>query len=182
MRITIIGPRSVGKSTVGKILAKKLNLKYYSSDNLMDKKMQNLGGLNFMMKSGDKKTVDSNGLEVIKEQMKKKEFVFDLAGGVLASKVKSEVLEEISTTISIGLIPFEDDEKSIELLFKRERKRPHFSEKTDEELFAKVKKDYLKIKPEIIKELDLFFFTKDKTVEQIVDEIMKIVACESIKN
>ncbi|MBT6823985.1 cytidylate kinase, partial [archaeon] len=32
MIITITGPRSVGKSTVSKILAKKLKLKYTSSD------------------------------------------------------------------------------------------------------------------------------------------------------
>jgi cytidylate kinase len=34
MRIAITGPRSVGKSTISKIVAEKLNLKYISSDDL----------------------------------------------------------------------------------------------------------------------------------------------------
>jgi adenylate kinase family enzyme len=50
--ITITGPRSVGKSTISKLLSKKLKLKYISSDELGEKLSKNFGGLDKAIKSG----------------------------------------------------------------------------------------------------------------------------------
>ena len=44
-KITLTGPRSVGKTTISKLLAKRLNLKYISSDELGEKITKKHGGL-----------------------------------------------------------------------------------------------------------------------------------------
>lgn len=41
MNITITGPRSVGKTTISKLIAKKLKLKYISSDEIGEKEFKN---------------------------------------------------------------------------------------------------------------------------------------------
>ena len=52
MIITITGPRSVGKSTISKIVAKKLNMRYVSSDKIGEKAIKKEGGLDKAIKSG----------------------------------------------------------------------------------------------------------------------------------
>ena len=43
MKITITGPRSVGKTTISKIVAKKLRLNYFSSDEIGEKHLKKEG-------------------------------------------------------------------------------------------------------------------------------------------
>ena len=50
MKITITGPRSVGKTTVSKMLAAQLDFLYFSSDDLMDRALQPFGGLGLFKK------------------------------------------------------------------------------------------------------------------------------------
>lgn len=52
MKITITGPRSVGKSTIGRLVARKLKMKYISSDEIGDKALKKEGGLDKAIKSG----------------------------------------------------------------------------------------------------------------------------------
>ena len=45
MRITITGPRSIGKTTVSKIVSEKLGFKRFSSDEIGEEAMKEKGGL-----------------------------------------------------------------------------------------------------------------------------------------
>jgi len=52
MKITITGPRSVGKTTISKLLADKIKISYYSSDEISEKEFARYGGLDAVIKSG----------------------------------------------------------------------------------------------------------------------------------
>jgi adenylate kinase family enzyme len=81
MKITIVGPRSVGKTTIAKMLARKLRLPYISSDEMGEKAMRKYGGLDAAIKSGIiKKFIKKSGYSIIRRAYKKDEFVFDLSG------------------------------------------------------------------------------------------------------
>lgn len=172
-KIIIVGPRSVGKSTVATLLAKKLHMTYLSSDDIMQERLKEHGGLDSVIKSKNTALIYKEGVKVIEEVLDKDNFIFDLAGGSITSEeVGAKVRKLISKGFVIGLIPDVDDTKSIEFLFNRERQRSHFKEKTDQELRDKVKKNYLEIVPYLRKIADILVVTNDKTPEKIVQEII----------
>ena len=161
MNVTIVGPRSIGKSTISRILSKKLGYEHAESDNLMHNEMIKYGGLDKAIKTGKTELIMKKGPKVADNALRNDKIVFDLAGGAISSRkgTKMGVCQKIIKTISkksyvVGLLPFENDEKSIKLLFQRERKREHFSGMDLEELNENVRKDYLKLKP-ILKKLQI---------------------------
>jgi len=81
MKITITGPRSVGKSTVSKIIARKLKLKYIDGDAEIDKAVKDLGGLYHAMNDGRVNEILERAVTLINEFFEKDDFIFDLAGG-----------------------------------------------------------------------------------------------------
>ena len=42
MRFVFIGPRSIGKSTVGKVLSKKLKIEYFDFDTYVEKELKGI--------------------------------------------------------------------------------------------------------------------------------------------
>lgn len=173
MKYIITGPRSVGKTTTSKLLAKKLNLEYISSDDEMDVILKEYGGIDGATKSEMMSLIIDKARTLVKKILKKNNFIFDLAGGVLRKKYYNNILKEIKKqTILIGLIPSTDDKKTIQILYHRERKRPHFNDLSDEKLLAKTKKDYLKIKEALHTECKINIITENKTTGKIVDEII----------
>lgn len=178
MIITITGPRSVGKSTISKILAKKLNLKYYSSDKIGDAALKNHGGLDKTIKSGAmEKSIKKGNYNLIRDVFKKDQLVFDLSGGSISSKKYAEASKKVRKTaqensIVIGLLPSKSTKESINFLFKREKERNHFKKMNERELFKKIKMDYIKY-PKLFKRLCRFvIYVKDKYPEEIVDRII----------
>ena len=72
MKITITGPRSVGKTTVSKLLAKNLKLRYYSSDEIGEKALKKEGGLDRAIKSGTiEKFIRKDAYNLIRNVYKK---------------------------------------------------------------------------------------------------------------
>ncbi len=181
MNITIVGPRSVGKSTISKKLSDKLEYKYVESDDLMNKKMKEYGGLDKVIKSGKTEFLMKKGLEVIKKTLDNKdEIVFDLPGGSISSKkgTKMGICQKVIKVIKkksfvIGLFPYDCDKKSIDLLYQRERKRDHFANMNYKKLNKKVKDDYIKLKPILKKVSDLVIKTGKKEPKIITNEIFQ---------
>ena len=178
MRITITGPRSVGKSTIGKFLGKKLKIKYFESDKLMHNKLKKYGGLDKTIKSRKIYLIFKNSIPLIKKVLSEKKFVFDLAGGAISTEKNKELTRKIIKLIKkesliIGLLPSKNDLESIKFLFKREIKRKHFKETDKKELRKEVKKDFLKVKSKIKKHTNIIIYTKDKTPSQIINVIIK---------
>ena len=125
-KITLTGPRSVGKTTISKLLAKRLNLKYISSDELGEKITKKHGGLDKATKSGIiKEIIKKKGYTLILNEYKKKNFVLDLSIGAFTSadfKKASRELRSVAKNKSfvIGLLPYKSSKKSIQLLYERE--------------------------------------------------------------
>ena len=178
MNVTITGPRSVGKSIISKIVAKKLNLKYVSSDEIGEHALKNEGGLDKAIKSGViGKFIQEGAYNLIREQYQKENFVFDLSGGSISSRKNSEASKKARETakknsVIVGLLPSKNAKESIKFLFEREKERHHFKNMDRKELRAKVEDDYKQFPP-ILKELcDLVVYVQNKTKEQIADEIV----------
>ena len=178
MIVTVTGPRSVGKTTISKILAKKLKLSYISSDEIGEKETKKEGGLDKAIKSGFiKNIIEKKGHSLIEKEYKKDNFIFDLSGGAFGSKSflrASEKVRKISRekSIVIGLLPYKDKKRAIKFLFEREKNRIHFKEMNKKDLFEKTKKSYVKF-PKIFEEnCNLIIYTENKTSNKIAKEIL----------
>lgn len=177
MIITITGPRSVGKSTIAKILAKKLKLKYVSSDEIGEKALKKHGGLDKAIKSGIiGKFIKSSAYGLIRKQYLKNNFVFDLSGGSVSSTKFPEASAKVrkiakEKSFIIGLLPSKNIKESINFLFEREKERAHFKEMDKKDLLEKTKKSCKKFPP-IFKDLcDLVIYVKGKSADKITGEI-----------
>ena len=181
MIITITGPRSVGKSTISKIVARKIRLKYVSSDKIGDKALKKIGGLNKAIKSGlIKEIVKNKGYNLIIKEYNKDNFVFDLSGGSFAYTDFPKATKEVrdiakQKSIVIGLLPFKDESKSVKLLFEREKQRKHLSEVDPKGLFERTKRRYKNF-PLIFKNFcDNIIYTENKNPESIAEEIVSLL-------
>lgn len=176
--ITITGPRSVGKSTVSKLLAKELKKKYISSDEIGEKALKKQGGLDAAIKSGAiKEMIRNKGYSLIKNiYAKEKNFVYDLSIGAFTSKDFPEASAELRNlankkTILIGLLPCRNNLRAILFLFNRERKREHFRESKKLWLLRKTARNYKRAKRIFEKEMENIIYTWSKSSEEIVKEI-----------
>ncbi|MFB6246008.1 MAG: shikimate kinase [Candidatus Pacearchaeota archaeon] len=177
MKISITGPRSVGKTTISKKLAEKLGKKFYSSDEIADKELKNEGGLDASMKAGSiSDFIKNRSVPMVKEVFEEDNFVLELAGGSVASSKYPEETSKIreiarEDSFFIGLLPSDDREESISFLYEREKDRNHFKGERHNDLYEKTKKDYQKF-PEILQEnCDLIVYVQGKSSEEIVREI-----------
>lgn len=178
MEITITGPRSVGKTTISKLVARKLQLKYYSSDEIGEEHLRKYGGLDKAIKSGTiGEFIKNSAYSLIRDIYKKDNFVFDLSGGAVSSRKFAEASRKVRRTaressIIIGLLPSNKINESTKFLFEREKKRKHFRETDKKELLAETKKDYKKF-PKLFKDFcDFIIYVKGKSPEEIADEII----------
>jgi shikimate kinase len=178
MKITITGPRSVGKSTISKIVAKKLGLKYYSSDEIGEKVLKKQGGLDKGIKSSIVgKFIKKGNYNLIREVYKKDNFVFDISGGSISSRKYAEASKKVRETVKknsivVGLLPSKNIKESIKILLGREKGREHFRNMNPIELSEKVEEDYKKF-PELFKELcNFIIYTENKTLDEIAEEII----------
>ncbi len=126
MRFILFGPRSIGKTTVGKILAKKLKINYLDLDEFVEGKLGNI------KKYSEKFGVESYRIaesEMLKEFCSNlpQECVFSIGGGTVASQF--ERLNKKNTSILkhcgelIYLAPPGGEEKAAKIIFSREKKR-----------------------------------------------------------
>lgn len=173
MKYVLTGPRSSGKSTVGKLLAPKLKVDYISSDDEMDLLLKEHGGIDGATKAGKKELLGKTAKQYITDVATKNNYLLDLAGGALRPYYNKyfQLLKKQAKIISI--IPSTDTTKTIDILYARERQRPHFNNLTDEELLAKTKKDYEKIREQLQTECDILIITENKTPQEIVTEILQ---------
>ena len=147
--ITLVGPRSVGKSTVGKNLASSLGYKYVNTDEVMDKKWEKQGGIGkYTTKYGwDSyyKQLNNYFRRNLDSFKKEKGVILDCGGGTIysefpGSRLNAKLLKGNSKIVLI--LPDQDLEKGYEILFERERKRPHFKTWDPKKLKSKVVEDY----------------------------------------
>lgn len=179
MIITIIGPRSIGKTSVSKLLAKQLNYKYISSDEEIDKKFKQEGGINAIFEKDNKDSLFIRANQLFNEVFSQDNIIFDLAGGSLSvydSNGNSLNPKTITNnSIAIGLLPFKDDQKSIQLLNKREKTRPHWQNLDEEELLENTKQHYIEVKKSLKNHIPTIYYIENKTPEEIINDLIKLL-------
>jgi shikimate kinase len=178
MKITLTGPRSIGKTTVSKMLADKLGLSCISSDEIAEEYFKEHGGLDKAIKSGKiDELITSGSYRAVIDIYEKDGFVFDLSGGAFSSDKFSEASGEIrdaakKNSIIVGMLPSKDTEESIAFLFEREKKREHFKGIDEKELLEKVMKSYLRLPKLFDMFCDIIIYTKGKSPEEVASEIV----------
>jgi len=181
MEITITGPRSIGKTTISKLIAKKLNLKYISSDEMGEKALRKVGGLDKAIKSGlIKEFIKKRGYVLILDQYKKDNFVFDLSVGSFTSTEFKKASREVRSaakknSLIVALLPSKSDRESIDLLYTREIKRTHFKKVDKLSLLERTKRRYPEQKGILLKNSNFIIYTKNKTPLKIANEIINSI-------
>jgi shikimate kinase len=181
MIITITGPRSVGKTTISKLVAEKLKLKWVSSDEIAEKAMKRYGGLDKAIKSGViKNFIKEGAYSLIRNVYEKNNIVIDLSGGSVSSRKFSEVSRKVrrlakEKSIVIGLLPCSDDKKSVSFLLRREKKRTHFRKIPGKKLLRKVNDDYKKFPKLFLSFCDFIIYVENKNPADVAKEIVRAV-------
>ena len=170
MSFIIIGPRSIGKSTIGKALSKKLNIEYFDFDTYVEKEL-----------NGIDQHIKENGVESyrIEEEKILKQFISDIpkeciisvGGGTIASQFNNISKRNSSFLKSTGKIiylsPSENKEEATKILFEREQKR------AGDKTYSETLKLFELRKPIYEKFFDLKIEVKNKPIAEIVDDIIK---------
>ena len=180
-KITITGPRSVGKTTISKLLSEKINLNCISSDEIGEKALKKEGGLDKAIKSGKiRKIIQKKGYSLIEKQYEKINFVLDLSGGAFTSEKyfnASKKVRKVSkeNSILIGLLPSKNNNKSLKFLFEREKERMHFKDMSEKKLISKIEKDYIIFEPLFEEFCDFVFYVDGKNPDEITNEILQFL-------
>ena len=115
--ICLIGLMGSGKSIIGKLLSKDLNLLHFDSDSMIEKKLKKTVSRIFLDHGEEYFRLTEE--EMIISMLKKKKCVISLGGGAILSKKIRECLKKKSLTIFLDV--------SIEILYERlknSKKRP----------------------------------------------------------
>lgn len=168
--IILIGPKSVGKSKVGKELSNKMNLEFYDLDNIVEEK---IGPISKYIKKKKYNLVRIKEHEILENFLKslKTGFVLSVGGGTIASQLKSISKKNLRNLKKKGLIvyliPSRLKSQNIEILHKREKKR-----KGDQEI-SQIKELYNLRKPIYEKAADYKIICGNKSPVLISKQIIK---------
>ena len=120
-KITLTGMMGSGKTIIGKLLAKKISIPFYDSDERIESKL-NLKISEIFSKYGEKKFRQEEEL-ICKELLNKNDFVLALGGGAILNKEIQKLM--LGKTLSIWI------KTNIDVLFERlknDRSRPLLNE------------------------------------------------------
>ncbi|MBI5328387.1 MAG: shikimate kinase [Deltaproteobacteria bacterium] len=163
--IVLTGFMGTGKSSVGRRLAKELNLKFVDTDDLIEKKA-GMGISEIFAKFGEGyfRLLES---KVIHEISSNTDMVIATGGGAIINPLNFETLKRNGTIICLTA--------SIDEIFSRIGKgdeRPLISEGDNKEVISNL----LKAREPFYKKTDFIIDTTAKTVGEVVKEIKKIVS------
>ena len=120
--ICLIGLMGAGKSIIGKLLAKKLKMRYYDSDTLIEKKL--LKSINQIFLDHGESYFRNIEEEIVLSLLDKKNCVISLGGGSILSYPARKALFVNSFTVYLNV--------DIEILYerlKKSKKRPLINNK-----------------------------------------------------
>jgi shikimate kinase len=166
----LIGPRSIGKTSIGIALSKKLNEPYFDFDEFVEKE------LNGIDNHIENKGVESYRAEETKILIKfleplPKDCNISFGGGTMASqfqifnKKNAESLQNVGTIIYIS--PSENSEEALKIIHSREVKRE------GNKSFEETKKLFHLRKPAYEKIANVKLTIQEKPVHQIVEELIQ---------
>ena len=163
--IYLIGLMGSGKTTLGKILSKKLDKNFYDSDHVIEEKLgvdvpmifEYEGEAGFREREKDS----------LKELVSKKNIVLATGGGIILSKSNRDLLSENGIVIYL-----KSNQKDLIKRMKNDKTRPLLKEGNIEEIIKKLCKEREPLYEEIA---DFEIMTKNKRIHEVVNEIITII-------
>ena len=161
--LTLTGMMGVGKSTIGKNLAKKLKYNFIDVDKLIENKERTSISLIFKNKSEQYfRKIES---ETTLSELKREKSVISLGGGAFLNKEIRRSAKKLSVSFWLD-VPVEELIKRL----KKNRKRPLLSQKNISETVKKIYYDRKKI----YNEADYRIKCNSLSLNKIVDKILKL--------
>ena len=165
MNIVLTGMMGTGKTAVGKKLAQKLNMKYISTDEMIEKDVR-MTIPEIFKKKGEPYFRDVE-TKAIKCLAMLDNFVIDTGGGVVQKSENMEELERNGVIICLTASP--------EVILRRTSKtdyRPLLNIEDSENEIRKL----LKKREQFYKRCSRMIDTSNKGIEEVVDEIIKFLS------
>jgi shikimate kinase len=163
--IYLIGLMGSGKTTLGKILSKKLDKNFYDSDHVIEEKLgvdvpmifEYEGEAGFRERERDS----------LKELVSKQNIVLATGGGIILSKSNRDLLSENGIVIYL-----KSNQKDLIKRMKNDKTRPLLKNGNIEEIIKKLCKEREPLYEEIA---DFEIMTKNKRIHEVVNEIVTII-------
>ena len=161
--LTLTGMMGVGKSTVGKILAKKLNFKFVDVDKLIENKEGST--INYIFKNKSESYFRKIENDITLVELKKYNSVISMGGGAFLNNSIRRIAKKLSTSFWLD-VPIDELIKRL----KKSNKRPLLLKKNTNE---EVKKIYFNRK-KIYNEADFRIKCDSLRSEEIAKKILNL--------
>ena len=154
-----------GKTTLGKILSKKLDKIFYDSDQVIEEK---LGvDVSMIFEYEGEEGFREREKDILQELVSKKNIVLATGGGIILSKSNRDLLSENGIVIYL-----KSNQKDLILRTKNDKTRPLLKNGNIELIIKKLCKEREPLYEEIA---DFKIATKNKRIHEVVNEIIRLI-------
>ena len=174
MEITISGTPGSGKSTVGKLVSKKLKLKYYDVGNMRRKMAKDMGlTIQEFNKLGEKKSFTDKEVDNKIKKIGKKEKNFIVGGRTAYHFIPDSIKIFLKTSVEIGARRILNEKRRLEKYKTLKETKDGIKKrlKSDKKRYKK----YYKIDINKKENYDLIITTTNLTINQVVKKIISFV-------
>jgi shikimate kinase len=163
--IYLIGLMGSGKTTLGKILSKKLDKDFYDSDQVIEEKM----GVNVPMifEYEGEAGFREREKDILKELVSKQNIVLATGGGIILSESNRDLLAKNGIVIYL-----KSNQKDLVLRMKNDKTRPLLKNGNVELIIKKLCQEREPLYEQIA---DFEIATKNKRIHEVVNEIIRII-------
>ena len=163
--IYLIGLMGSGKTTLGKILSKKLDKNFYDSDHVIEEKL----GVDVPMifEYEGEAGFREREKDILRELVNKQNIVLATGGGIILSKSNRDLLSENGIVIYL-----KSNQKDLIKRMKNDKTRPLLKNGNIEEMIKKLCKEREPLYEEIA---DFEIVTKNKRIHEVINEIITII-------
>jgi len=163
--IYLVGLMGSGKTTLGKILSKKLDKIFYDSDQVIEEKL----GVDVPMifEYEGEAGFREREKDILKELVNIQNIVLATGGGIILSKSNRDLLAKNGIVIYL-----KSNQKDLILRMKNDKTRPLLKNGNIEEIIKKLYKEREPLYEEIA---DFEIMTKNKRIHEIVNEIINVL-------
>ena len=163
--IYLIGLMGSGKTTLGKVLSKKLDKHFYDSDQVIEEKL----GVNVPMifEYEGEAGFREREKDILKELVSKQNIVLATGGGIILSESNRDLLAKNGIVIYL-----KSNQKDLVLRMKNDKTRPLLKNGNVELVIKKLCQEREPLYEEIA---DFQIATKNKRIHEVVNEIIRII-------
>ena len=163
-RISLTGMMGSGKTSIGKILAKKISLPFYDSDNDIEDKL-NIKISGIFEKYGESWFREQEE-KICNDILQKEKFVLALGGGAITNKLIRDNIAKNSL-----LVYLKTDENILFERLKNDKSRPLLKGTN----FKKQINSILKDREKLYSESDIIIENNANDIEAVVEEIISLI-------